>query len=157
MIYAFMPLSAWEVSTTARRSKTLVSLHNAQIFRLLRRDFYRTRKQIDQQIKMTPTVNLYDNGLCRPSFFPEGTLIIKTWGPGSARATHVVMQRPLGALSGALSSTLQVWRQEDPYRWYTTAKRDRSQSPFFPALKSSGARQQERLSTGSHRPLSMRD
>ena len=83
-----------------------------------KRFLYRTRKQIDQRIKMTPTVNLHDDDLCRPSLFPEGTLVIKTWGPGAARATHVVMPRHLGALSGVPTSTLQVWSQEDPCRWY---------------------------------------
>ena len=37
---------------------------------------------------------------------------------GAARATHLTIQRQLGALTGAAPSTLQVWRAEDPYRWY---------------------------------------
>ena len=44
--------------------------------------------------------------------------MVKTWGPGAARATHLTIQRHLGALTGAAPSTLQVWRAEDPYRWY---------------------------------------
>ena len=67
---------------------------------------------------MIPTVNLVDEDLCRPSLYPEGTLVVKTWGPGAARATHLTIQRQLGALTGAAPSTLQVWRAEDPYRWY---------------------------------------
>ena len=67
---------------------------------------------------MTTTVKLSQEDLCRPSFYPENTLVIKTWGPGAARATHLMVQRHLGALSGAPPATLQVWRLEDPYRWY---------------------------------------
>ena len=67
---------------------------------------------------MTATVKLTEEDLCRPSFYPENTLVIKTWGPGAARVTHLTVQRHLGALSGAPPSTLQVWRLEDPYRWY---------------------------------------
>ena len=67
---------------------------------------------------MTPMIELIDEDLCRPSLYPEGTLVIKTWGPGAARTTHLHMQRHLGAITGTPPSTLQVWRQEDPYRWY---------------------------------------
>ena len=67
---------------------------------------------------MTATVKLSEEDLCRPSFYPENTLAIKTWGPGAARVTHLTVQRHLGALSGVPPSTLQVWRLEDPYRWY---------------------------------------
>ena len=67
---------------------------------------------------MTPMIELIDEDLCRPSLFPEGTLVIKTWGPGAARTTHLNIQRHLGAITGTPPSTLQVWRQEDPYRWY---------------------------------------
>ena len=63
-------------------------------------------------------IELFDEDLCRPSLFPEGTLVIKTWGPGAARTTHLNIQRHLGAITGTPPSTLQVWRQEDPYRWY---------------------------------------
>ena len=67
---------------------------------------------------MIPTVNLVDDDLCRPSLYPEGTLLVRTWGPGAARATHLTVQRQLGALTGAAPSTLQVWRAADPYRRY---------------------------------------
>ena len=67
---------------------------------------------------MTPTIQLNDEELCRPSLYPEGTLVIKTWGPGAARASHLGIQRHLGALTGTAPSALQVWRAEDPYRWY---------------------------------------
>ena len=67
---------------------------------------------------MTHKINLNDADLTRPSLFPENTLVIKTWGPGAARVTHLGIQRHLGVISGKSPSTLQVWRNEDPYRWY---------------------------------------
>ena len=64
---------------------------------------------------MIPTFNLLDDDLCRPSLYPEGTPVVKKWGPGAARATHLTIQQQLGALMGAAPSTLQVWRAEDPH------------------------------------------
>ena len=86
----------------------------------LRRDFFSIHKQgrSNKEFKMTPTIQLEDEDLCRPSVYPEGTLVIKTWGPGAARVTHLGIQRHLGALTGAAPSALQVYRAEDPYRWY---------------------------------------
>ena len=57
---------------------------------------------------MTPKINLNDADPTRPSLFPENTLVIKSWGTGAARVTHLGIQRHLGAISGTPPSTLQV-------------------------------------------------
>ncbi|RUS81305.1 hypothetical protein EGW08_010947 [Elysia chlorotica] len=65
------------------------------------------------------SIILEDDDFTTPSLFPEGTLVIKTWGPEAMKVTHRILQRQLAALTGAPPSTINVWRQEDPKRWFS--------------------------------------
>ncbi|KAK3757883.1 hypothetical protein RRG08_014438 [Elysia crispata] len=69
--------------------------------------------------KKKDVIRLTDSDLTTPSLFSERTLVIKTWGPGAIRATHANIVRLVAAIAGVAPTTLQVWRLEDPKRWYT--------------------------------------
>ncbi|GFR84532.1 hypothetical protein ElyMa_000673600, partial [Elysia marginata] len=48
----------------------------------------------------TPVLKLSENDLTFPSLYPEGTLVVKIWGPQATRATHTIIQRQVAALTG---------------------------------------------------------
>ena len=66
-------------------------------------DFYQERKNYYRILKMIPTVNLVDDDLCRPSLYPEGTLVVKIWGPGSGTSHPPDGPAPIGRPDGSCS------------------------------------------------------